>query len=383
MLVAVGTYSRLAGHVPGTLGRGVYTLRIDESGRPSDTGAQPLELPNPTYLVRHPSKLVIYACQEMDVDVESNAVTAISFDERTGVLTAMNTVTLPGGEAVHVDTDGEFLFAACLEPTGSTGVVHMLPLAEDGSVQPICDTFEATEASGKAGDDARGGSQAGRQDTSHPHQACLYRTSDGGMGVLVPDLGGDVVYKLAVNKQDRKMRLVGSAKLAVGTGPRHCVVDTQGANVFYVIAELTNTIDIVDIDSMTSVQRVSTLPAQIAGQQPSEYLSGNPRFLEKVGQSCSAAVKLSPDGKKLYGSNRGHDSLTVCSVDGGRLKFEGCLSTRGRTPRDFLVGPNGKYLLAVNQDSGTVATLSIDDDGQKVTLFEMNAAAVSVIALTP
>ena len=79
--------------------------------------------------------------------------------------------------------------------------------------------------------------------------------------------------------------------------------------------------------------------------------------------NLSAAIRVSPDGKFLYASNRGHDSIVVYRIDGerGLVSYVGWESSGGRSPRDFCIDPTGAFLLVANQDSDTVAVFRIDE----------------------
>ena len=92
------------------------------------------------------------------------------------------------------------------------------------------------------------------------------------------------------------------------------------------------------------MQTVSTLPKDYSGPN-----------------SC-ADVHVSPSGKFLYGSNRGHDSIVVFAVSDktGKLEYLEHASTGGKTPRNFTIDPAGRFLLAANQGSDSIVTLGID-----------------------
>lgn len=102
---------------------------------------------------------------------------------------------------------------------------------------------------------------------------------------------------------------------------------------------------------LTKIQTVSTLPE---GIEPT--------------QESTAEVLLSPSGRFLYGSNRGHDSIVVFEVDPdtGTLGYVEHEPTQGRTPRNFGIDPSGRFLLAANQDSDTVVVFRIDPSSGKL-----------------
>jgi 6-phosphogluconolactonase len=99
--------------------------------------------------------------------------------------------------------------------------------------------------------------------------------------------------------------------------------------------------------NLSNIQTVTTLPSGFSGN------------------SSTAEVQVSPDGKLLFGSNRGHDSIAIFSIDSasGRLTARGHQATGGRTPRNFGVDPTGRFLLAANQSSDTVVVFRIGPAG--------------------
>ena len=78
----------------------------------------------------------------------------------------------------------------------------------------------------------------------------------------------------------------------------------------------------------------------------------------------TADIHVHPSGRFVYGSNRGHDSIAIFSVDEetGHLTATGHESTQGWTPRNFAIDPSGEFLLAANQDSDTVVSFRIDSE---------------------
>ena len=116
------------------------------------------------------------------------------------------------------------------------------------------------------------------------------------------------------------------------------------------IHELGSTVAAYDVNpndgNLSERQILSTLPS------------------EWNGANTTADIHVSPNGRFLYGSNRGHDSIAIFAIDppSGRLDVIGHESSRGQTPRNFALSPDGNFLLAENQDSGTIHTFAIDPD---------------------
>jgi 6-phosphogluconolactonase len=196
---------------------------------------------------------------------------------------------------------------------------------------------------------------AARQKAPHAHG--IYVSPDNRFA-LVPDLGLDrvLVYRLDAAKATLTAHEPAGAALPPGSGPRHLTFSPDGKFV-YVINELLCTMAVFKWDAakgtLSDVQSVSTLPADEAFK---------PAY-------STAEVFAHPSGKFLYGSNRGHHSIAVFSIDraSGKLTPLQHQSTLGKTPRNFALDPTGTWLLAENQDSGTVAIFRIDASTGKLT----------------
>ncbi len=134
---------------------------------------------------------------------------------------------------------------------------------------------------------------------------------------------------------------------APGAGPRHMAF-TPDAKHLFVINELGNTIACFRFDansqSFTSVSSASTLPADFQGS------------------NTTAEVCVHPNGKFVYGSNRGHDSICVMEFDAasGALKVVEIVSAGVKTPRNFNLLGDGRWLIAVGQDSSTGQVFQVD-----------------------
>ena len=134
-----------------------------------------------------------------------------------------------------------------------------------------------------------------------------------------------------------------------GTGPRHFTFHPSGKFV-YVLNELGCTITAYDLSANGGLSPIETV-----GTLPDDW----------KGDNTTADIHTSPDGNYVYASNRGHHSLVIYQVDSssGRLRYVGHEQTRGETPRNFAITPDGRFVLAENQDTGTVVTFNRNADG--------------------
>ncbi|MFN2156109.1 MAG: lactonase family protein, partial [Anaerolineae bacterium] len=154
-----------------------------------------------------------------------------------------------------------------------------------------------------------------------------------------------------------------------GTGPRHLAFHPNG-EFAYVIGELQSTVMAVRLDAgsgtLEQLQTISTLPEGT-----------------DVDNTC-ADVHISPSGRFLYGSNRGHDSIAAFRIDEttGRLSSIGHTSTQGKTPRNFGIDPSGRFLLAANQDSDSIVSFRIDgQSGELSPTGEVTSVPMPVCVL--
>lgn len=151
-----------------------------------------------------------------------------------------------------------------------------------------------------------------------------------------------------------------------GAGPRH-IVRHPNAPFAFVMNELGNSVTAYAVAEDGTLAPVTTVPSL-----PQDF----------NGQNTGAHVEITPDGRALYGSNRGHDSIVVLAVgDDGSLTSLEHEPTRGSTPRDFEMDPEGDVLIVANQDSATLAVFAIEADGQLAPLGEPVAGPPSPAAV--
>lgn len=181
-----------------------------------------------------------------------------------------------------------------------------------------------------------------RQTKPHPHSAVF---SPDGRYLLVADLGMDKIMVYVRSPEADEWAASDAVSLEPGAGPRHLAFHPSG-RAAYAVNELNSTVTRFDYEDGKLVRResLSTLPDS------------------REGESWCAEILVSPDGRFVYASNRGHDSLAVFGVDGktGQLQPSGHVSTRGKFPRNFALSPDGQWLIAANQNSDSLALFRIE-----------------------
>jgi len=253
-------------------------------------------------------------------------------DATTGALRLLNYKESKGRgpSYVSVDQSGNYV----LDANYGGGYVEVFSLATDGSLDQQTAFVQHQ------------GSSAHPQRQTKPY-AHWFRTDPTNKFGLVADLGTDqiVVYRFADGNLTPNNPPF--AKLNGGSGPRHLAFHPNG-RWLYAVQELSNEVVAFKWDSgkgeLTQFQQVKTLPEDFTGA------------------STAAEIAVRGDGKFLYTSNRGHDSLVVYSIDAktGELTLRQRVPSRGKTPRYFTFDPTGKWLIVSNQEGGNVAVFAVD-----------------------
>lgn len=329
MQVYFGTYV-------GEAGRSIFCATLDlEAGAlspPVVVGG----VPSPSFLAMHPGGARLYSVAEVGrFDGEpGGAVAAYAIDPATGALNLLNTATTRGPAPCHVavSPDGRTAIAS----NWSGGSVASYPIRNDGSLAPIA-TFIQHEG----------------DDQPHAHSATFDAS---GRFVIVADMGLDVlkVYVFDPATSELRPHDPPGLNMPAGSGPRHFKFDAA-QKFAYVINELAATVTAMRWDAqrgtLTPIQTVSTLPEDFEGRK------------------WCAELVIHPNGRFLYASNRGHDSLAIYAIDpdAGTLTPLGHQPSGGKEPRNFNIDPTGAFLLAANHKSDSVQVFRIDPKAGTLT----------------
>jgi 6-phosphogluconolactonase len=325
--VYVGTYT------DGT-SRGIYRLTFDPATGSMTEPVLAVETKTPSFLALHPSGRFLYAVGEIGSfqGARTGAVSAFAVDPKTGDLALLNQQASEGAGPCHlvVDKSGRNVLVASY----GGGTVAVLPIDADGRLKPAS-SVQAHQGSGP---------NKGRQEKPHAHGIYLDAAE---RFAFSPDLGADRVFVYRFEAAKGTLEPHGAGTLDPGSGPRHAAFHPTG-KYLYVINELLSTVTAFTYDAekgaLAPLQTVTTLPAGFSGT------------------SWTAEVEVSADGRFVYGSNRGDDSLAVFRVDAttGRLTAAGHVPVGGKYPRHFTIDPTGRFILAAHQNSGTIAVLRLD-----------------------
>jgi 6-phosphogluconolactonase len=331
------TYDLIVGGYNGENNKGISVYRFyAETGRLAYL-SQSDDIANPSYLCVDKDSKFVYAVSEAG---KNDAVSAFKLAPKTGILTFVNKQPTNGAAScfVSVDKDSKNLFVA----NYSSGSLTVLPLAKDGSILPLSQQIQEKGT----------GPDKSRQEGPHVHQAFL---SPDEKYVLHTDLGSDKLH-ISRYKSGQTQPLTPEATVSVkpGSGPRHIDFSPDKKHV-YLVQELTADVTVFDYNGgkLTQTQSITMLPDGFKGD---------------VG---AADIHVSPNGKFLYASNRGvANDIVVYSIapETGLLTFVERKSTSGKTPRNFVIDPTGKFLLVANQGTNSIVVFKIDENSGK--LFE-------------
>ncbi len=350
ILVYIGTYTRGESE-------GIYVYRMDNSSGELEFSSVASGVKNPSFVAIGPKQRYLYAVNEIsDLDGKpSGAVSAFSIDQKTGELALLNHQPSQGAGPCHVTVDatGQFVLVA----NYGSGSVAAFPINSDGKLGEASDFVQHQGSSV----DPR------RQKGPHAHSINLDKNN---RYAFAPDLGLDkiMIYELDLTQGKLKPADEPWAKVKAGAGPRHFAFHPS-SKYAYVINEIISSITAFTYDekrgALREIQTISTLPEDFSGT------------------SHCADVHVSPSGKFVYGSNRGHDSIAIFAIDEstGKLNCVGYESTRGKSPRNFAIDPTGTFLLAANQDTNNVVTFRIDQQTGKLMATDYVAEVPKPVCL--
>jgi 6-phosphogluconolactonase len=338
LLVYIGTYT-------GAKSKGIYVSRLNLTTGALSAPELAAATPNPSFLAVRPQGDALYAANEVDSfqGRREGSVSAFAIDRASGQLKPLNQASSAGPGPAHLSVDGEGRLVLVANYGG--GSIAVLPIKADGSLEGPTSFVQHTGSS----------VNPDRQREPHAHQIVVDPSN---RFAYVADLGLDkvMIYRFDARNHALSASTPPSVQLKPGAGPRHLAIAASG-RFAYVINELNCTIAAFQRDvstgALSELQTISSLPPGVA---------------QEKGFS-TAEIALSPAGTFLYGSNRGHDSISVFSVDqaSGRLTYVANTPTLGKTPRGFGIEPGGTYLLAANQNSDSVVVFKIDGASGKLT----------------
>jgi len=322
---------------------GLHLLRFDSTAGTLRLASSFDVGPNPSFLTIHPNGRSLYLVNEVD-DIDGDvtgSVRSFTINETTGDITAVSARVSGGASPCYISTDRTGRVALVANYVG--GSVATLGIGEDASLTIPLHVVQHIGT----------GKIASRQEHAHAHCIIVHASN---RFAVAADLGADrvLVYRLDVGTGGLAHIDRSDAIMPPGTGPRHLAFHPT-LQVCYVTGELNSTVSAMRCNpnsgALTIAQTLSTLPAGATGE------------------NFPADIHVAPDGRTLYVSNRGHNSIAVFRIAAGtgQLTLEQTVSTGGNWPRNFTLDPSGHWLLVANQKSGSVTVFRRDTNTGRLT----------------
>ncbi len=290
---------------------------------------------NPSFLALSKDKRFLYT-----VHGDSSEISSFTINADNGQITPLNQQSTQGKNPVHLalDPTGRFM-VVCNHITSTLAV---LPINEDGALGPVCNLFELK---GKIGP------HRVEQPFSKPHEAVF---APDGRYLIVPDKGLDRVFTFTLDPTGQLAPVRPPSVHARETsGPRHVAFRPDG-QFAYVVNELDCTVTSYRYDAasgaLTPMQIIPTLPQSFTGD------------------SRASEIEASADGRFIYASNRGFDSVAIFAADPvtGWLSVVDIVRTPGKTPRFFALAPNNRFMFVAHEDSDAIATFAVDQENGRI-----------------
>lgn len=289
---------------------------------------------NPFFLAVSRDQKFLYSIHAKNFGGKDNEqVAAYQIEGRGGQLKLLNRQSALGTAACYLDVDATG--KSVLVANYSSGSVASLPVQSDGSLGESASFVQHV------------GSSVNLARQKEPHAHCIVVSPDNRF-VFAADLGLDQILSYRLDAKTAKLTPNDPpfAKSPAGAGPRHLTFSPNGKHV-YVINEIANSVSVFQYDTEKGTlkvqQTISTVPTDFKGT------------------SHCADLKITPNGRFLYGTNRGHDSIAAYRIaDDGTLSLIGIEPSLGNGPQNLAIMPGGELLLCANMPGNSVVVFRID-----------------------
>ena len=337
-LVYFGTYTN-------ALSQGIYVSHLDADTGKLSAPELAAAVGNPCFVNSSPDGRFLYSANSLKSFNGENAgsISAFAIDKKSGQLALLNEKSSGGSGPCHVSVDatGKILFAA----NYGGGSVKSFLLESNGSIGADGSLIQHHGRS----------TNTNRQAGPHAHFICADPSN---RFALACDLGTDsiMVYPFSTDSAGLAQRGVANGSVPPGSGARHLAFSRDGKFV-YVLNEMACTISqfawTEKSGALTLLETISSLPAEVALQK----------------SFTAAEIRVRPDGKFIYATLRGHDSVSVFAADAasGKLTFVQNISSGGKVPRGLGIDPTGRWLITAHQKTDNAVAFAIDSATGKIS----------------
>lgn len=326
------------GPYTGGSSEGIYRVKFEPGTGKLGEPVLAAKTVSPSFLEWHPSRKFLYAVNEVrDFQGQPGGAATAFAAGGGGTLTELNAVSTKGAGPCHLmcSPDGKALVVANYS-AGSTTTFRITPGGK------LSEAVSVIQHKGS-------GPNPQRQKAPHAHGVAMKR-HNGKLLTYIADLGIDKVLAFELDTATAKLtpwQAQPEILLAPGCGPRHIAMHPS-APLAFVITELESTLAAFRIHPQTSIW--------------TETDTQNTRARGATGENYPAEVVVHPNGRFVYGSNRGDETIAVFGIDiaTGKLSPKGHVSAEGKNPRTIAISRSGENLIAANQDTGNVVSYRVD-----------------------
>lgn len=338
---------------------GIFVLEFDRENRTFTEIQQITDKPGPNFQIIHPDGHTLYSISgEAPEGLEEvGSVAFYRIDEETGQLSWLGEQSTMGRGPAHVSVDpmGRFVYVS----NYGGGSMASYPVLDDGSLGEAVSVMQH-----------EGGSMVNEDRQQRPYAHSTIPSPDGRY-VYTSDLGMDKIMIYAVDQETGELTPAEQpfAETEPGSGPRHFAFHPDG-EFAYSVEELSSTVTAFRYDASTG------------GLENLQVISMLPSGFEE--RSSAADIHISPDGRFLYATNRGHDSTAIYSIDSetGMLEMEGIEPTRGGHPRNFAVDSEGEFVFMTNRDNDNLVLFERDEETGLLTYTGIEATVPRAVCVT-
>ena len=336
----VGTYTQKES-------KGIYTYSISKDGKLKNIGLA-ATITNPSFLAKSKDQKNLFAISEVN---ENGTGFVYSYEIKNDSLQMVSKQESGGAHPcfIAVNKDNYIITA---NYTG--GNIGLLKATRTGELAPI---LSVQQHIGKGSTE--------RQTAPHAHSTWFHPTKN---EVISIDLGTNELWFSTIDTTKNELVYTSQKKLKMsdGAGPRHLTFHPH-KNWMYILNELNNTVSLVKEKNKAYFIKASiaTLPAGLTSD------------------SKAADIHITKDGKFLYTSNRGAESITIFKVnsENGSLTNIGYAPVLGKNPRNFSLSPNEEFLLVANQDTNNIISFKRNVSSGALTFVDEIFAPTPVCIL--
>jgi 6-phosphogluconolactonase len=329
-LILIGTYTR-----GNTGSKGIYALDFDSERGVLSPARVAAETENPSFLAVHPSRQFVLAVAE--VANMGGRISSYALNLASGVLKHVSTESTGGSGPCHVSID--HTGSTALVANYGSGQVASLQLRADGQLSPVISNFQHGPAS-----------QANPERQTKPHAHSIYPDPENRFAFAC-DLGCDRIFSYRLNpvKGALEANEPACTSTPAGGGPRHFAFHPNG-KFAYANNEMGMSVTLFERDAAAGTLRAT------------DTVSSLPEGTRESPDYTSAEITVHPNGRHLYVSNRGHNSIACFGIDAetGKLSLVECVPSVAAAPRHFSIDATGKWLLAAGHHSNDLVLFAID-----------------------